>query len=190
MPRKSLRGELVAAATEQFHTLGYHAAGVKTIADAAHAPKGSFYNHFESKEALAVLALEEYGRTRRIPELLDTSVDPLQRLRAHFQFLREENLAHAFRRGCLVGDLSVEVADSSEPVRAAAGRAFANWRDAIASAVGNAQQAGLVSRAVDADTLARFVLNAWEGTLIAARVERTARPYEAFFTLVFDTLLT
>ncbi|MBX9396731.1 TetR/AcrR family transcriptional regulator [Streptomyces sp. TRM72054] len=39
---------------------GYAATGVKDITDAAGAPKGSFYNHFKSKEAL-----DRYGATRR-----------------------------------------------------------------------------------------------------------------------------
>ncbi|WP_406424298.1 TetR/AcrR family transcriptional regulator [Streptomyces sp. NBC_00873] len=54
MARASLRENLITAAVEQFHIHGYAAAGVKDITDAAGAPKGSFYNHFESKEALAV----------------------------------------------------------------------------------------------------------------------------------------
>ncbi|MFG1810360.1 TetR family transcriptional regulator C-terminal domain-containing protein [Streptomyces sp. NPDC049040] len=189
MARKSLRENFVEAGEEQFHILGYNRAGVKAIADAAHAPKGSFYNHFESKEALAVVAIERYGLTRGIEGLLDTSVDPLQRLRDHFRSLRDENIGYDFRRGCLVGGLAVEAADASEVVRQAAGAAFAGWRDAIASAVADAQRAGLVPQTCEADTLARFILNAWEGALIAARVERSARPYEVFFTVVFDTVL-
>ena len=60
MARPSLRENLIAAAVEQFHGRGYAATGVKDITDAAGAPKGSFYNHFKSKEALLHELLEEF----------------------------------------------------------------------------------------------------------------------------------
>ena len=71
MARQSMRDEIVAAALEQFHIRGYHGAGVKDITDAAGVPKGSFYNHFDSKEALAVVALQQYGEGRQIHQLAD-----------------------------------------------------------------------------------------------------------------------
>ena len=62
MARQSMREEIVEAGLEQFHTHGYSAAGVKDITDAAGVPKGSFYNHFDSKEALAVVAISATAR--------------------------------------------------------------------------------------------------------------------------------
>ncbi|MBV7696379.1 TetR/AcrR family transcriptional regulator [Streptomyces sp. TRM70350] len=189
MARASLRENLVAAAVQQFHAHGYAATGVKDITNAAGAPKGSFYNHFQSKEALAVVALERYGATRRLESLRDSSVAPLTRLREHFEFLRDENVRADFTRGCLVGDLAVEVADHSDAVRATVRDSFEAWTDALAFAIAEAQQAGDVAKTLDASTLARFVLSAWEGALVCARAERSARPYEAFFTAVFGVLL-
>jgi TetR/AcrR family transcriptional repressor of nem operon len=187
--RPSLRENLVAAAVEQFHTHGYTAAGVKDITDAAGAPKGSFYNHFASKEALAVVALQRYGAGRRLADLRDSSVPPLTRLRRHFEFLRDENIGTHFARGCLIGDLAVEIADHSEVVREAVRVSLDTWNDALAFAIAEAQEAGDVSKASEASTLARFVLNAWEGALVSARADRTARSFEAFFGVVFGSIL-
>ena len=39
-----------------FHTRGFNGCSVQDIVDAAGVPKGSFYNHFDSKEALGVEA--------------------------------------------------------------------------------------------------------------------------------------
>ncbi|MFJ4466840.1 TetR family transcriptional regulator C-terminal domain-containing protein [Streptomyces sp. NPDC089424] len=189
MPRASLRENLVAAAVQEFHARGYAATGVKDITDAAGAPKGSFYNHFDSKEALAVVALERYGTTRRLDDLRDRSVAPLTRLREHFEFLRDENVRAEFHKGCLVGDLAVEVADHSDALRETTSRSLQAWTDALAVAVADAQEAGDVAKTLDAATLARFVLNAWEGALISARADRSARAFETFFTVVFGVLL-
>ncbi|MFE7216587.1 TetR family transcriptional regulator C-terminal domain-containing protein [Streptomyces sp. NPDC057611] len=187
--RASLRENLITAAVEQFHIHGYAAASVKDITDASGAAKGSFYNHFESKEALAVVALERYGAGRRLETLRDNSVAPLTRLRQHFEFLRDENIDTEFNRGCLVGDLAVEVADHSEAVRESVRQSQETWADALASAIAEAQQAGDVSKALEPTTLARFVLSAWEGALIAARADRSPRAFEVFFTVVFGQIL-
>lgn len=147
MPRASLRENLIAAAVEQFHARGYAATGVKDITDAADAPKGSFYNHFESKESLAVVALECYGAGRRLEHLYDRSVAPLTRLRDHFEFLRDESIAAQFNRGCMVGHFAVEVVDHSAAVQTVVQTSFDAWSSALAFAVAEAQQAGDVSSA-------------------------------------------
>lgn len=189
MARRSMREAIVGAAVEQFHSRGFNAAGVKDITDAAGVPKGSFYNHFASKEALAVVALERYGTTRRIAELRDESVDPLVRLRAHFEFLRDEQVDFGFSHGCLVGDFATEIADHSDIIRAAVLQGFENWGDALAAAVAQAQETGQVAAGLDARELAKFMLDAWEGTLLSARTARSAKAFTSFFDIVFGVLL-
>src|SRR5260370_32402330 len=98
MARHSLREDIVEAALEQFHSHGYNAAGVKDITDRAGVPKGSVYNHFDSKEALAVVALERYAERRRLEDLADRSVAPLARLRRHFELLRAQPRQHVLTR--------------------------------------------------------------------------------------------
>jgi TetR/AcrR family transcriptional regulator, transcriptional repressor for nem operon len=79
--------------------------GVQEITDAARVPKGSFYNYFESKEALGAEIVERYGmnNTRRAI-LLDKNVQPLQRLRRHFNALNDTFINSKFERGCLLGN--------------------------------------------------------------------------------------
>ncbi|HEY4457711.1 MAG TPA: TetR family transcriptional regulator C-terminal domain-containing protein [Pseudonocardiaceae bacterium] len=189
MARQSLREDIVDAALDQFHTHGFNAAGVKDITDAAGAPKGSFYNHFESKEALAVVTLQRYGTTRRLDELGDASVPALRRLREHFQFLREENEARDYTRGCLIGDFGVEIGDHSDAIRGAVRDSFANWADALAGAIADGQRDGTIRTGIEAATTARFVLAAWEGTLISMRAERSSAAFDDFFEVVFGSIL-
>ncbi|MFD7756286.1 TetR/AcrR family transcriptional regulator [Streptomyces sp. NPDC059757] len=189
MSRRSVREEIVNAAVEQFHARGFNAAGVKDITDSAGVPKGSFYNHFVSKEALAVVALERYGESARLSELTDASVDPLLRLRQHFEFLRDENTGRDFSRGCLIGGFGTEMADHSDVIREAVRVSLERWAQALAAAIAQVQESGQVAATTDAKTLARFILNAWEGTLISARSEHSEASYEVFFDTVFGTLL-
>ncbi|ETK30562.1 TetR/AcrR family transcriptional regulator [Microbispora sp. ATCC PTA-5024] len=189
MARVGMRKEIVEAAFEQFHARGYNAAGVKDITDAAGVPKGSFYNHFPSKEALAVVALDRYGETVRMRDLTDRSVEPLARLRAHFEFLRDETVRHGFARGCMLGNFSAEIADHSETLRTAVREGFAQWSALITGVLDEARRAGDLRPGLDPEATAVFVLSAWEGTLVRARAERSGEAFDAFFSLVFGTLL-
>ena len=89
MPRANVREQLIEAGLQTLHLHGFNGSGVQDITDAAGVPKGSFYNHFESKEALALQALERFwqnGAGRRAL-LSDTSVEPVERLRRYFRAL-------------------------------------------------------------------------------------------------------
>ncbi|MFI7448846.1 TetR family transcriptional regulator C-terminal domain-containing protein [Nonomuraea sp. NPDC049714] len=188
MARRSMRNEIVTAALEQFHAHGYNAAGVKTITDAAGVPKGSFYNHFDSKETLAVEVLRVYGEGR-LDELLNGAGEPLDRLRAHFGALRDEVVRREFTRGCLLGNFGAEIADHSEVIRETVAEGFRQWVEAISTVLAQAQRGGAVRAGLDPELTARFLLNAWEGTLLRARADHSAEALDAFFAIAFGPLL-
>ncbi|MER6590607.1 TetR family transcriptional regulator C-terminal domain-containing protein [Micromonospora purpureochromogenes] len=188
MARKSTREEIVRAALDRFHARGYNAAGVNDITQAAGVPKGSFYNHFESKEALAIVALERYGAGRRLEDLTDGSVPPVQRLRAHFAFLRDEVVRYGYNRGCLYGNFGTEIVDHRDAIRDAVRHSLDTWAGLVATTLVEAHRAGTIRADVDPEVTAGFLVNAWEGTLIRARTDRSPAAFDTFFS-VFDTLL-
>ena len=60
MSKPNVREQLIEAGLKTLLGQGFNGSGVQDVADAARVPKGSFYNHFESKEAFAAEALERY----------------------------------------------------------------------------------------------------------------------------------
>src|SRR5690242_6007908 len=102
MPRPNVREKIVDAGLKVRIEKGFNGCGVQDITDAAGVPKGSFYNHFESKEALAAEVVERYVRDYpRRAALADTSLPALQRLRVHFERLNQAFADARFGRGCL-----------------------------------------------------------------------------------------
>src|SRR5579872_5044139 len=90
MTRPNVREKLLDAGLKVLIEKGYNGSGVQDITDAAGVPKGSFYNHFESKEALGAEVVERYGRDNpRRATLADKSLPPMLRLRKHFERLNE-----------------------------------------------------------------------------------------------------
>ncbi len=76
------------SALEVLHRKGFSATSVEDITKAAKVPKGSFYNHFKSKEELAIVALDRYWQRvlNSLDLLSDTKVVPLIRLKRYFAF--------------------------------------------------------------------------------------------------------
>ena len=189
MARQSKREEIAQAALREFHERGFNATGISDITVAAGAPKGSFYNHFASKEECALEALARYAGGLRFDLLTTPGRPALERLRAHFEFLGQDTTDSGFAKGCLVGNFSAEVADHSTDLRAAVKGGFDQWASLISQVLTEAQAAAEVSGSLDAGATAVFILSAWEGTLLTARAQKSPAPFEAFFTTVFDVIL-
>jgi len=179
----------VDAALVQFHERGYNGCGVKDITDAAGVPKGSFYNHFESKEALALETLRLYGLSRRAELLADASRDPLERIRDHFAFLSGELAARGFTGGCMFGNFANEMGDQSPALRHAVETRLGAWSDTVAGLLEEAKAARRLGRSIDTERLGRYLINAWEGATLRARVTKTAEPISDFFAVAIDPLL-
>ncbi|HWL86242.1 MAG TPA: TetR family transcriptional regulator C-terminal domain-containing protein [Polyangiaceae bacterium] len=191
MPRPSAREKLLSAGLDTLHRRGFNGSGVQEITDAAGVPKGSFYNHFESKEALGAEVIDRCFQTTsaRRAILSDESLSPLERLRRYFDGLAAALEAAEFAYGCLLGNFSAELADQSRLVRDRLSSVFAAWTRAIEGCIRDAQRAGEVRKDMDAATLAAFLINAWEGAVLRARVEKHAAPLEQFNEVVFSKIL-
>lgn len=184
-----VRRRLVDAGLALFHARGYHATGVQDITDAAGVPKGSFYNHFPSKQALAIVAVRQYAESGPLDVLLAHEGHPVPAIRTHFEVLADRFQGADWRQGCLIGNFANELADQDEDVRATVNELLTAWTALLAGVIGDAQAAGHVATSLPAETLAGTVLSMWEGSLTRARAARTRAPLDEFFTLAFDHLL-
>ena len=190
MARHNVREQIVEAGLKVLIDKGFNGCGVQDITQTAGVPKGSFYNHFESKEALGAEVVERYGRNNpRRAGLADKSVPALERLRAHFERLNQNYAAAGFGRGCLLGNFSAELADQSPLIRKRLADLYAAWSTDIAAVIAEAQAAGSISANTPAADLAAFLLDAYEGALLRARVEKNGRAFDRFMSVAFTQIL-
>jgi len=190
MGRPSVRHLIVDAGLRVFLRGGFNASSVQDITEEAGVPKGSFYNHFESKEALGTEIVDLYaeGGERR-DALKDVSLPPLERLRRHFDGLSQMYAASGYAGGCLLGNFSAELADSSPAIRLRLAATFQRWTSEMEDAITEAQRLGEVSGDTRPSELAAFLLDAYEGAILRARVEKSSAPFERFRTLAFEKIL-
>lgn len=189
MAQRNVRDQVLTAGLAVFRAHGYHGSSVLDITTAAGVPKGSFYNHFPTKEDLAVAAVYAHAVDSPYQILLDTTGSPMERLRTHFEIRRERFVSAEFTGGCLMGNFSNEIADHSEAVRLTLVQVFDAWSALIAAVLTEAQTAGELRPEAQPAELANFIINAWEGALTRARSSKTQDPLNTYFDTIFGIVL-
>jgi TetR/AcrR family transcriptional regulator, transcriptional repressor for nem operon len=192
MANHGTREELIEVGLKQIHSAGYTATGINQILELADVPKGSFYHHFASKDAFAKEVLEHYnsGEEQRWKSFLeDTKVSPLKRLRKYFK----EMIAIYGRRGrsagCLLGNMTLEIAEHNPKLRGVLRKSFDCWQNAIAKTIREAIEQQELPKTANANELAALLVNNWEGAQVRAKAEQSDKPLELFLDVAFNVLL-
>lgn len=184
---------ILAAGTKALYHKGYNGTGVKDIVDAAGVPKGSFYNYFASKEDFALEALRHAVDAMFVQfeaMLTDEALPPLQRIQQLFQQYIEGIVAEGrYCHGCLIGNLCQELADTHDRLAKETERLFERHKQALATCLRDAQEAGDLHADKDVQTLAEFIFNSWEGALMRMKSSKSSTPLNAFHDILVQDLL-
>jgi hypothetical protein len=86
------------------------------------------------------------------------------------------------------GNFSAELSNQSRSIRDRLATIYAAWARAIEICVREAQQAGQLRVEADPATVAAFLVNAWEGAVLRAKVDRDGRAFDQFDDVVFAGL--
>jgi TetR/AcrR family transcriptional repressor of nem operon len=184
-PEHSLetRELLLRAGLEVLTEKGFSSTGIDEILKRVGVPKGSFYHYFDSKEAFGAALIERYARYfayKLERHFGDSSKQPLARLWAFVEDARTGMARHEFRRGCLIGNLGQEMAALPESYRASLIAVFHDWESRLARCLEAAQQRGEIPASVDCEQAAAFFWIGWEGAVLRAKLERSAKPLDVF----------
>ena len=196
MPRPAnpeTRSRLLEKGGDLVSSRGFNATGVQEITAAAGVPKGSFYNYFDSKEAFAVAVLTDYWDAVVAefgPILDDRNAPPLSRIARYFAGLAEFHERRRYAVGCLIGNMALEVTPTSEEVRIKLSAIYREWSAALAGCLREAQEEGSLSAEKDSAQLAVALIDAFEGAVMRAKVERSRAPFDSFERFVLPALIT
>ena len=195
MPRPAnpeTRSRLLEKGGDLVSSRGFNATGVQEITAAAGVPKGSFYNYFDSKEAFAVEVLNEYWDSvveLYGPILTDNHLSPLSRIPRYFAGLADFHEQRQYAFGCLIGNMALEVTTSSEEVRAKLAVIYREWSTSLTDCLREAQARKELAPGRDASQLAVALIDAFEGAVMRAKVERSRAPFDTFERWVLPSLL-
>jgi TetR/AcrR family transcriptional regulator, transcriptional repressor for nem operon len=189
MAKPNVRDKILRAGLDRFHRVGFNGSSVEDITDLAGVPKGSFYNHFKSKEDLALQVIGRYIEQSPHALLGDTAIPPLKRLKSYFSALGQQFVDSGYKKGCLLGNFSSELADHSGPVRRRLEIAFDEWVNHIAAVIREAQKVGEVDSKLKPEQLAGVLLSTFEGALLRGRVLGDSAPLKEFMAVGFGRLI-
>ncbi|NML32761.1 acrylate utilization transcriptional regulator AcuR [Paraburkholderia antibiotica] len=178
------RATLIRAGMALLTEQTFAATGLDTILKRVGIPKGSFYHYFESKEAFGrelMTAYDEYFCSKLDHWLLDDTRPALERLATFVDDAKDGMARHGFTRGCLIGNLGVEVDMLPSDFRASLERIFEGWQARVAACLREAQIEGTIAPNADLAALSECFWIGWEGAVLRARLVRSAAPLEKFF---------
>lgn len=177
-PREFDEEEVLQKALEVFRARGFDGATLSELEQATGLGRGSLYGAFGDKRSLFHKALARYRDTAmqdRLAALEHPSAGRAEIL-ALFAALARDAACDRERKGCLVTNCSIELADRDPDVAGEAARCFDRFERAFGRAIVQAQARRELTPDRDPARLARFLTVFMEGMLVLAR----ARPDPAW----------
>ncbi|MBX9940430.1 MAG: TetR/AcrR family transcriptional regulator [Candidatus Obscuribacterales bacterium] len=191
-PKQDTKLVLIEAGINIMMEKGYSNTGIQEVLSSVGVPKGSFYHYFDSKEDFACKIIEHFDQSyssRILASLRDSSMTPLERLKNYCNTSKEHLLAQECRKGCLIGNLSQEMADQSETLRLCLSQVMGKWRDIFAGCIEEAQKNGQISKTHAPSAMAELFLSGWEGAVMRAKTTKSVEPLDVFTEVFFAQIL-
>lgn len=191
MARHSNKQALLDAGLRVMFKQGFNGAAVRDVVTTAGVPQGSFTNHFSSKEQFGKEVLDQYfDHVQGLLQasLQDRTLGPRARMERYLDMIVERLRTDGFERGCLIGDLSIEVTQTSDLIREQLHRVFEQWLQPFAECIAEGQALGEFSTAFEPQEIAEYFLASWEGAILRMKVERSIAPLNRFRKIFFTTL--
>jgi TetR/AcrR family transcriptional regulator, transcriptional repressor for nem operon len=174
------RGLLLQAAYQEIYRSGYRSADLDAILAAAGVTKGALYYHFDNKDALGYAVVDEVIATnlrQKWVQPLRNAKDPIDVL---VRIIQSESVKREdVRRGCPLLNLSQEMSGIDEGFRKRTAKAFEDWHDAVAEALREGQQRGVVRSDIDASETATFLIATWEGYVVLGKNSQDPRTMQS-----------
>jgi AcrR family transcriptional regulator len=166
------RQRIVELAAPVFNRQGYVGASMRDLISATGLEKGGIYNHFGSKEQLALEAYD-YALSQvtnglaRSQDGATDAVDRLQRMiRAFAKFARKPAIAG----GCPIMNTAIEADDTHPELRDRARDSMTLWHRLIGRIVKDGIAAGTLAAGTDPYSLAALITGSLEGGLMLSRL--------------------
>jgi TetR/AcrR family transcriptional repressor of nem operon len=169
------REKLVMATVGLILKQGFAATTVDQICADAGMTKGSFFHHFENKEAIGKAAVQwwgAFGTALYAEAWKDEGLDPLEQLH------RMLDIMSGFTQRpevctCVVGMLSQELAQSHPAMRAECAKQLEIWTENVAKMLQSAKEKHHPVTDFDPVDVAWFLNSLWQGSMLIGKTRQT-----------------
>jgi TetR/AcrR family transcriptional repressor of nem operon len=166
------RQRIVELAAPVFNRQGYAGASLRDLIGATGLEKGGIYNHFGSKEQLALEAYD-YAMSRVTESLArsqDGATDAIDRLSRMIHAFATNARKPEIEGGCPMMNTAIEADDTNVELRDRARASMTLWHRLVGRIVKDGKAAGTLAAELDPYALASTITGALEGALMLARL--------------------
>jgi TetR/AcrR family transcriptional regulator, transcriptional repressor for nem operon len=170
---KITRENILQKAAELFNKKGYSGVSMSDIMRATGLQKGGIYNHFQSKEELALNALDLAFNlvNQRFLNVLKGKAHAIERLEAiislYLTFVIDEPLLPG---GCPILNTAIDNDDTNSALLLKTQEAMNSWRQLICQIIEKGIARGEISQTVEADFVATIIISSLEGALMMSQL--------------------
>ncbi len=155
-----------------FNQQGYFGSSLSAIMDATGLEKGGIYNHFQSKEQLALEAFDyTFAKVQqRVQSLLAEKRHAAERLLALATAFEELIEDFPIAGGCPVLNTAIEADDAHPVLRERARDAMDQWRGTIERILTKGIERGEIRPEVDIETFISVMISTLEGAVMLSKL--------------------
>jgi TetR/AcrR family transcriptional repressor of nem operon len=182
--------EVMQEALEAFWEHGYVATSMQDLQEEMGLNRGSLYGTFGDKKKLFLAVLDKYyeQRVADFQRVLEEPESPRQAVRDLLERVASECTGDDGQRGCLAAKAAMELAPHDKDVAAWLKRFHRRNVGMVAKVIERGQQRGEISRRLDAESAARFVLNNIAGLRLLGTTSPSSSDVKSVIELVLKVL--
>lgn len=171
---------------------GYHNTSAADIVDSIAIPKGTFFGMFKTKEDFGLEVLQQY---------IDNSLDFMElhlygnkgisagkRLQMFYGAVSQCYIDEGCAHGCLLNNLTSEVAGYNDAFSRLAQRGHALIIDKLEPCVEEAQEKGDFRSDIDSYELTYFIHTSFDGAVLKMKGERNEKALKIFMKTIFQLI--
>ncbi|CAN5908234.1 TetR/AcrR family transcriptional regulator [soil metagenome] len=171
------KAKLVGATVNLMLRQGFSATTIDQVCAEAGLSKGSFFHHFDSKEAIGHAAVEWWGQmgtTLYAEAWADESMDPLDQLHRMFDIMIGFTQRPDDTCVCMVGMMSQELSQTHPLMREVCSRELGVWTRNVAKILRDAKEKHCPDKDFDPDSVAWFLNSIWQGSMLIGKTRQKA----------------
>lgn len=178
MKSSSRRLAILASAAPIFNRNGYAGTSINDILSATDLEKGGLYNHFASKEELALASFDYAFRAvdAYFTKALAGTESGMPRLCAYLDAFERYIERPAINGGCPIANAAMEADDAVRFLRERVQTAFEKMRGYVRANLERGRTKEHFRADIDVDAAADFIVSALEGALLLSRGLRSRLP--------------
>jgi TetR/AcrR family transcriptional regulator, transcriptional repressor for nem operon len=168
------KARIVQQAAAVFNQKGYAGSSIADIMQATGLKKGGIYNHFQSKDELAVAAFD-YAvslMSQEVWSAVKTKHNAIARLQALVSSYLVYIEAPPIVGGCPILNTAIEADDTDSPLRDRAIAAINNWRNLIVRIINQGIKKGEIPATIEPDAVATIIICNIEGAIMMSQLEK------------------